>query len=174
MDIDGLRAKIGESNVKANDLRDNDLYRKLMETIEGFKEQISDLETEELEEMELQDEHKAALKVVQESNAAAKKEIAADVQDLKKRAENVLKQVKEVEAVRDQKASEADPEVLKVAQRLVARSVPGKHFNPALVPVQNGNCGSCHMKLTNNAINHAKKGSGVCDTCGAMIYIEGM
>lgn len=173
MEIDSLRDKIGQTNAKSNDIRDNELYRKLMQTVEEFRQRISDQETLELEEMERLDALKAELAAKKAATEEAKKQVAGEVQDLKTRAENALKQLKSVEGARDESAAAVDPENLRLAQRIVARSVPGKTFNPALVQIHNGNCGGCHMKLTSNALNNAKKGTGVCDTCGAMVYPEG-
>jgi predicted nucleic acid-binding Zn-ribbon protein len=172
MDIDDLNQKIIDANVKSNDIKDNALYRQMMDSIEQFKERISDIETTELEEMEALDAAKLAQKGAEDDFQAARQAIAGEVKDLKTRAENCAKQIKNVEGARDEAATHVDPELLKVAQRLVARTVPGKRFNAALVPIHNGNCGGCHMKLTANSINDARKGSGKCDTCGAIIYHE--
>ena len=74
---------------------------------------------------------------------------------------------------RDQAAAACDPDLLRAAQRLVGRSIPGKRFSAALAALHNGNCGACHMKVTTNALNNAKKGTGICENCSTMLYYEG-
>jgi predicted nucleic acid-binding Zn-ribbon protein len=68
--------------------------------------------------------------------------------------------------------AEARPAVDDLSLRLYDR-VSARQM-PACVPVRGGNCGGCHLKLSNENDAVARKGEKLvtCDQCGRIVWFE--
>ncbi len=148
--------------------RKNDEFKALGHEIERYQAEVSDLETKELEFMELLDAAKAALG---EANVRLKEcegRVAADIQVLSDRSTAVEARLKETEAERVGLAAPIGPEELALYDRLFK-----KKGDSAVVPLKNGACGGCHMKNVMSTIQQLRQDERLiqCENCGRILYL---
>jgi hypothetical protein len=67
-------------------------------------------------------------------------------------------------------AEKAVPEEVLTRYRRILQS----KGDVALVPVDHGSCGGCHMKLTTQTVNNARREDALaaCENCGRLVYAE--
>ena len=148
-------------------VKKNDEYRALMKEISNAQNKISDLETRELELMDEKDgfnkTRKNEEKVAQDKENAMNEE-QTDLADLEIR---LKKEIENLNAGRNSLCDNIEDELLKTYTRLINKGV-GK----PLVEVNDGNCGNCHLRLTPQSINSARKQVRVpCENCSHLLYI---
>jgi predicted nucleic acid-binding Zn-ribbon protein len=164
--IEAQRTKLLE---QSGSVKDNNTYRAMLAEIESFAKQISDKETAELELMEELDLKKDAFKECQGRLKEAIGRVEQMMGDLDTRVGNYKKQIAVYEEKRLEQAAEVDEELLKKYSRI--RTSHGKKRD-ALVEINGDKCGYCHLTLTTQEINQAKKRSPMttCGNCGTLIY----
>lgn len=147
--------------------RKNEEYRALAHEIEGCKEAITKIEDQEIELMEqteaAQREVAAATKVL----ADAKKLLDDQVGQLNAREENLKKELTKLEANRGELAAVVDESSRARYERLMKNK-----GDNAVVGVQHGVCGGCHMKLPTQIIVTCQAQSELvaCINCGRILY----
>lgn len=147
----------------------NEEYQALSHEIEHGEQQISDLETKELELMERLDELKAAITEEVSTFSRHEKEAEEARTRLNQKKANLSEQAGQVEA----EHQEAYDAVEEGPRGLYERLVKGKKPD-AVVPIVDSCCAGCHMKLTPTTINQAQAGEKLtqCDNCGRIVYVE--
>ena len=152
-------------------IRKNDEYQALGHEIETVQAQISEFEGRELEIMFAID---GAKKKLAAAEVAAKQNIAgheARIRALRERGESLKAELKiaqdEVGAARAQVAAPW----LKAYERMALRGLP------AVVPIHDGKCGGCHLKVSSEVESAArgKNADGLpafCDQCNRIVYWE--
>jgi predicted nucleic acid-binding Zn-ribbon protein len=152
-------------------IRKNDEYQALGHEIETVQAQISEFEGRELEIMFAID---GAKKKFAAAEVAAKQNIAgheARIRALRERGESLKAELKiaqdEVGAARAQVAAPW----LKAYERMALRGLP------AVVPIHDGKCGGCHLKVSSEVESAArgKNADGLpafCDQCNRIVYWE--
>jgi predicted nucleic acid-binding Zn-ribbon protein len=149
-------------------VKKNDEYRALIKEINNAKKKINELETRELELMEQKDrvakEMKNAEKIAREKANTLKEE----QNDLNSLEERLKKQIEVLTEARKKLIAPIKTDILNLYQRILNKGV-----GQPLVPVHDGICGNCHLKLTPQSANLAKKGEVImCENCGHLIYTE--
>jgi predicted nucleic acid-binding Zn-ribbon protein len=148
-------------------VRKNDEYQALTHEIATMQETIGTLEEEEIGVMLKIDE--------------AKKRFAAAEGELKK---NIVGHEARIRLLRDRETQlKADVEGAKAAVTEARVEVPEpqlrvydrlavKPGHPVCVPVKNGKCGGCHLKVPTHIEVMAKSGAEIatCDQCGRILY----
>lgn len=146
----------------------NEEYQALGNEIKRAKEEIRQLEDKELDLMEKYEAAKKALEAeavkVKDYEAAATKrreDLIKKETKLKEESERLEKEVAELEG-------QIDPQPLRLYRRLIESK-----GDCAVVPVVGeGTCGGCHMKLTQQEVVEARRGTGIvqCGNCGRILY----
>jgi len=147
--------------------RKNEEYRALAHEIEGCKEGIVKIEDQEIELME---QTEAALKEVAGATkvaAEAKKLLDEQVGLLNVREENLKKELAKLEANREELASAVDEGARSRYERLMRNK-----GDNAVVGVEHGVCGGCHMKLPAQILVTCQGQSELvpCNNCGRILY----
>jgi uncharacterized protein len=147
--------------------RKNEEYRALAHEIDTCKAAIFEIENREIELME---QGEAAQKEVIQATQAAKgaRTLLEDqVTQLDAREQNLLKELAQLEANREELASAVD----EGARGRYERLVRSKGEN-VVVGVQHGVCGGCHMKLPPQLLVtcQAEKELVACSNCGRILY----
>lgn len=153
-------------------IKNNEEYRAALLQIEMCDQVIKDLEDQQLEKMfeidTLKQDATARQKEVEQAKKRAQ-EVKEEYQTLK---ENCEKQYAQLKIERDKAAAENDPELLRRYTHL--RS--GRNNNPTqpcLVPIMEGTCGRCRMRMTAQVCQDTTNGKIVyCPSCGALLYAE--
>jgi predicted nucleic acid-binding Zn-ribbon protein len=147
--------------------RKNEEYQALGHEITRYQKEVDDLETKELELMEEMDGHRAA----QNSAAAALEKSRASVEEelaeIRSRHERLEAERTEVAAERSRLAADVPESILPLYERLMKTKA-----GLAIVPLQDGKCGGCHMKLiasTAVAVQNDREMTR-CEDCGRILY----
>jgi len=152
-------------------VKKNDEYQALGHQIETAQTQIGELEGRELEVMYAGDEARkrfAAAEGVLKQNIAGHE---ARIRMFRDREAQLLADLKAAQAETTAARGPVPPAVLRVYDKIAARGLP------AVVPVHDGKCGGCHLKISSEAESGARgKGPAeevpVCDQCGRIVYWE--
>ncbi len=147
--------------------RKNEEYKALAHEIEGCKEGIIKIEDQEIELME---QTEAALKEVAAATklaAEAKKLLDDQVVQLNAREANLKQELAQLQANREELAAVVDESSRGRYERLMKNK-----GDSAVVGVQHGVCGGCHMKLPVQLIVTCQAQSELvsCNNCGRLLY----
>jgi predicted nucleic acid-binding Zn-ribbon protein len=166
LDIDTRRTTIGRLKVQQFETRKNDEFTALGHEIERYASEIARLEDEELALMETGEALKATATAAGATLAASKARVQEDLNRMKERHVALTAQVAEVEAERTALAAAVDASVLARYDRIFEKKAP------AVVPLEHGICGGCHMKVTPTTLTQVKaeKALAYCENCGRLLY----
>lgn len=147
-------------------VKKNDEYQTLMQNIETAKGRISELESRVIELLDEQDAARKALADQEREFAATDKEIREELAEFEQLIETIKADAVKLKLEKKKCIPRVELNVLNAYQNILTRD-KGK----PVVPVVNGTCGNCSMKVTPQLINDAKKGNLVyCDNCSHILY----
>lgn len=172
-EIGSAEAKIGQYRTQQLSIRKNDEYQAMGHQIETVQTQIGELEGKELEVMYLIDEAK---KNFSAAEAELKQNISGHesrIRTLRERETSLSVELKAAQGeVATVRAPIGDPR-LRVYDRIAVRNMP------AVVPVRDGKCGGCHLKVSSEVESGARARNWdppnqvpTCDQCGRIVYWE--
>lgn len=167
LEAESRQTKIAKLRQQQLELKTNREFKTMDGEIGMVEAEIKRLEDRELELMESID---AARRGVGEQVAALKKEddaVQADIKVLDARAAELNGELSRCNAEREIAASDIDAKWRAYYERVFHRKK-----DRALVPLEGGFCGGCHMKLP-PSIAHATRKDGdmvVCEQCGRLLY----
>jgi len=147
--------------------RKNEEYRALAHEIEGCKEGIVKIEDQEIELMEQTEVALKEVAVATKQAAEAKKLLDEQAGQLNAREENLKKELAKLEANREELASAVDESSRSRYERLMKNK-----GDTAVVGVEHGVCGGCHMKLPTQIVVTCQAQSELvpCNNCGRILY----
>jgi uncharacterized protein len=167
IDADSKRAQITKYRTQLSLIKSNTEYQALLKEIAKAEEEINQVEDVELEFMEklehLQPEVRQEQTQLKEVTAKGE----ADKADLQNRKAIIEQELNELRAEREKLAKQIDPDSLARYERILHSK-----GDSAIVPVQHGNCGGCHLQIPPQLIHNAKHGDQLtsCDYCGRILY----
>lgn len=149
-------------------VRKNDEYQALGHEIDTMQAAVSALEETELTVMYSIDEAK---KRFAEAEAVLKNNIAgheARIREWRERETSVAAELKQAQAEVAAARTPVDVPSLRLYDRIAARGLP------ACVPMHNGKCGGCHLKVSSEIESDSRKSDKLttCDQCGRIVYFE--
>lgn len=167
-DIRAAEEKLAKYRTQQLSVRKNDEYQALGHEIETTQAAISVLEESELGVMYSIDEAK---KKFAAAEAALKANIAGHegrIKDLKARETNLSTELTQVQAAVASAREPIDVPSIRIYDRIAVRGLP------ACVPIREGKCGGCHLKVSSEAESESRKGDklATCDQCGRIVYFE--
>ena len=163
-------ATILNLKTKMGMIKDNKSYRTMLLEIENTKEAISELETQELQLMEVVDEKQL---LVNEAKEALDKQQAI-VDEQISRFDEELTKLKTEKAGQEKQYEElkslVDEDIYAKYKRI--RDSLGGRKGAILVLVDDEKCGGCFLQLTAQQVVDAKKKKPktTCNNCGVLIY----
>lgn len=166
-EIADLNDKIGKLQTQSALVKKNTEYQAMLGSIAMLKKSISDLESKQLELMDLLTADDQAIYA---AAAAVKPETAGLRAELKELAElynDIKARGRELVAKRPELRSMVDSEILPRYEQILQ-----KNTTTPLVPVEADKCGNCHLRLTPQTINSTRAGViTFCDNCMHIIYM---
>ncbi len=169
-EIGSAEQTLGKYRTQQLGVKKNDEYQALGQQINTVQGQIADMEGRDLEIMFAID---LAKKKFAEAEGVLKANIAgheARIRTLKERGENLAKELASAQAEVAAKRPPVPAAWLRAYDRLAARRLP------AVVPVHEGKCGGCHLKVSSEVESavrgKAPEGPVTCDQCGRIVYWE--
>jgi len=153
-------------------IKNNDEYKAAMLQIEMCDKSISDLEDQQLAALEDIETAKADVEIKKKAMDLAKRRaegVIAELQELKVSCEEQLAAMK---PEREELAKRVEPALLAQYERQRSSKTVSR-TTPCVVPVMEGVCGRCRMRLTPQHCQDALAGRKVtCPICGAIVYQE--
>jgi len=147
-------------------VKKNDEYQTMMQNIETAKGCISELESRVIE---LLDEQEAARKAVADQErefAATDKQIREELAEFEQLVESIKADAVKLKSEKKKFMPRVELNVLNAYQNILTRD-KGK----PVVPIVNGTCGNCSLRVTPQLVNEAKKGNLIyCDNCSHILY----
>jgi uncharacterized protein len=167
LEVESKKTQIEKYANQQLQTRKNEEYRALAHEIETCKGDINKIEDSEIVLME---QTEAAQKEVARANGEAneaKKLADSQIAELGQREENFKKELAALQSGRAELASAVD----EVARSRYDRILKSKGDN-AVVGIDHGVCGGCHMKLQQQLIVtcQAQKEIVTCSSCGRILY----
>jgi predicted nucleic acid-binding Zn-ribbon protein len=170
LEVQSKEAAIARYKAQQQQTRKNEEYAALNHEIEHTQKEISGLEDRELELMEAYDKALAVVAEGQKELLKVQEKAKLKKADLEKRSAKVAADL--VVAKEQQAAAEAA-----VTEDVLARyrRILKSKKDSAIVPIQGGGCGGCHMKLTSQTVLSARGGETLtaCENCGRLVYWAG-
>ena len=170
LDIETRKDSIAKLKVQQFETKKNNEFQTMGQEIERYGEEVTALEDTELEHMEVgetlaerQAQAEAALATTQELVDSELAQIVA------RRAQSETT-IAELETDRAELAADIDEDLLSQFDRLFANK-----GDAAVVPLNNGICGGCHVKVIANTLSIAKSEKEIaqCEQCGRLLYFDG-
>ena len=164
--IAGLNEKIRKILTQSAMVKKNAEYQTMMSDIEVAKGQISDLETTVIELMDEQKKTRKAVADQERDFAATERQIREELAEFEKLIEYIKSEAVKLKNERKGFVSRVELNVMNAYKNILAKD-KGK----PVVPIVNGSCGHCSLKVTPQLMNEAKKGVMVlCDNCSHILY----
>jgi predicted nucleic acid-binding Zn-ribbon protein len=167
LDVQSKEGAIARYRTQQQQTRKNEEFAALNHEIEHAQKEISALEDAELELMESYDKGLASVAEGQKELLQFQEKAKHKKADLEKREARVSSELTQARA----QQAEAEAKVPEDDLSRYRRILKSKK-DVAIVPVQGGACGGCHMKLTTQTILIAKGGEALasCENCGRLVY----
>jgi predicted nucleic acid-binding Zn-ribbon protein len=167
LDVEAKKTQINKYANQQLETRKNEEYRALAHEIETCKGDITKIEDREIVLME---QTEVAQKEVARANGAAneaKKLADSQIAELGQREENFKKELATLQSGRAELANAVD----EVARNRYERLLKSKG-DTAVVGIEHGVCGGCHMKLQQQLIVmcQGQKEIVTCSSCGRILY----
>ncbi len=168
LDVATRRTSIKRLHDQQFETRKNDEFQALGHEIQRYEKEVFGLEDKEIEQMEALDEGKTALKSAQGKLAVTQARVNEELAQLDERLAGINARLAELQAERAELAAPVDPETLTLYSRLFTR-----RGDAAVVPLENGICGGCHMKIVTSTIQQLRQSETLtqCDSCGRILYL---
>lgn len=152
---------------KSTMIKKNDEYQAMLREVDSMKGVISDLETKEIGLLDQSGESEAAFKSVEKQFNAKMKAFEDEIKELQQLTVELKEEIVRLQESRKPLLAKVDADTITRYGRLLS-STPGE----PVVKVDNGICGSCHLKIIPQTMREVGRGLAVCDNCSHLIYLE--
>jgi len=167
LDVQSKQATIARYKNQQQQTRKNEEFAALNHEIEHTEKEISALEDQELELMEAYDKGQVVVAEGQKELATFQEKAKQKKADLEKRTTVVTAELAAAKEKQAEAEKTVDPDALSRYRRILKSKK-----DVAIVPINGGACGGCHMKLTSQTVLSAKGGENLtaCENCGRLVY----
>jgi predicted nucleic acid-binding Zn-ribbon protein len=167
LDIDTRKTTISRLRTQQFETRKNEEYRALDHEIERYGQEIVKLEDSELVLMEKAEELKKRVAAASAALVSTRALVEEELAHIAERGTNVDEQLSRLEHERAEIAAKIEEQLLLRYERIFEKKAP------AVVPMNNGICGGCHMKLVAATVTTVKglKVLTSCENCGRILYL---
>jgi len=167
-EVEEVNAQIVRYKNQQLSVKKNEEYQALTQEIEESEAKIAEIEDAELELME---DVEAAQKHAAQAESEGEERINVLRAHIETQQRNELAAKSELGEAKTavQQAREDVPEAHRKQYDFVKRQVKRA---PYIVPLEDGKCGGCHLRVSNEVEAGARKGESItrCDNCGRIVY----
>ncbi len=166
LEAQSLHGKISTLRQQQSALKTNKEFKTMDEEIRGVEHQIAGLEDKELVLMEELEKAKAEVQVRKNALAEEDASVQVDSKTLDERTSAIQAKINAIKTLRDPAAKDIPKEWMTAYQRIFSRK------DKALVSLDDGVCGGCHMKLPPAILHDTRKPDMMvtCSYCGRMLF----
>ncbi len=167
VEIESRKQKIAKFREQQYQIKNNTEYRALESEIQNVQKEIRAQEDRELEVMEKMESLRGVILGREKDLKQEQGRMTEDQGVMNKRLENIELELNSLKTDRAELVKDIDKTWLARYDRVFR-----KNGDYALVPVDNGACGGCHMNLPPQIIHEAKKGMTLttCNFCSRILY----
>jgi predicted nucleic acid-binding Zn-ribbon protein len=167
LEVDSLKEKINKYSVQQFQTKKNEEFRAIGHEIENAKAEIFKIEDQQIDLMEQAEVAQKQVVDAQKTASEAKKLVDDQLAQLAGREANLKKELAEVTADREQLAAGVDDTTRSRYERLLKNK-----GGTAIVGIQHGVCGGCHMRFPPQIMIGCKKNEEIvtCPNCGRILY----
>jgi predicted nucleic acid-binding Zn-ribbon protein len=167
IDAEAKRAQIAKHKTQLYQIKSNTEYQALLREIANLEAQIKQVEDQELEFMEKAERLQVALREAQGLLQEIAGKADAEKSDLNNRAAAIEAELDQLRGERERLATQVDADALSRYERLLRSK-----GDAAVVPIQHGNCGGCHLQIPAQQVHDAKHNEQLtsCSYCGRILY----
>lgn len=166
-DLETCEERLSKARNRQSEIKTNKEYQAHLQEIEAFKVEKGSVEEELLTLMEQLDLYKRKETELAQTVKAAEQKFESEQQQLAKQSEALKAELGVVEKEREAIIPAVDPKLLKMYQK-----IKSLHREWAVVPIQQGTCGGCHMNVPPQMITEvrARKRILTCSQCQRILY----
>jgi len=170
LDIQTRQDSMAKLKVQQFETKKNEEFHRMGEEIENYAAEVTKLEDSELELMELGETLQATLDETKVKLEASQTLVDEELAALEKRRQNCKAQIADLQEERTGIVARLDEDIISIYDRLFA----GKGAS-AVVPLEDGQCKGCHMKVIKSTEMSARAEKDVthCENCGRIVYFHG-
>jgi len=167
LEVDSRKQLIEKYSLQQFQTKKNEEYRALAHEIEICKEAIVKLDDQQIEIMEKMEAEQRVLARAMAESAEAKKTTDSRIADLDKSEANLKKELESLQSNRNELASVVEETARSKYERLLKQ-----RGQSAIVGIQHGVCGGCHMQLSRSVIVNCQGDKEIinCTNCGRILY----
>ena len=167
VEIEASRQQIAKLREQQFQIKSNNEYKALDHEIAHVEKAIKKLEDREIEIMEEVEQAKTNTARLQSELEQGESTINQELQQLEMRRKNLESEINQIKADREKLAGEIDQTFLTHYNRVMTNKQ-----DVALVRLENGSCGGCHMKLPAHVAHDVRKALFIvtCNFCGRILY----
>jgi hypothetical protein len=169
-DVEAFSTRLRKYKEQQMSVKNNDEYRALDREIASTRRDIGKFEERELVLMEQVEPLQAAVRDRKAELAEQERIVAKELAALDERLVRIDAEMEALQRRRPELAAAVDAQWLSRYERIL-----NNKGDVAIVPIENGACGGCHMKLPPQVVHDARKGSRLvsCSFCGRIVYFDG-
>jgi uncharacterized protein len=169
LDAETRRTTIKRLKLQQFETRKNEEFHALGHEIVRYEKDLDDFETKELEAMDEVDGFRQLHKTAEAGLTNTKGLVQQEIASLAVRHANTESEKAEVTAERSRLVLNVPDTQLPLYQRLMKAK-----GGLAIVPLREGKCEGCHMKLIASTVMKVQSGKEItqCEDCGRILYSE--
>lgn len=167
LQVESKKELIAKYSLQQFQTKKNEEYKALSNEIDRCKSEIVKLEDDQILLMEQAEQAEKEVDLAAKTLSDTQQQVESQIKALQEREETLKAQIQEFEQKRDQLAANVEPSVLPRYERLLAHK-----GQKALVGIDHGVCGGCHMKLPVQVIFSCKAQQELitCPNCSRILY----
>ncbi len=168
-DLESRIQNMRKYEAQSSQVKTNEEYRALLKEVESIKQGNKGLEDKILDAMEKAEEAKAAQSKSEQALREEEKKVAVREQEIQKEAEGIRSLLDGLLKEREELAAHVKPD-LRERYELIFEN---KH-DYAIVTIEHGACGGCHMAITPQVMNEVKRGHDlvICENCARVLCLN--
>jgi predicted nucleic acid-binding Zn-ribbon protein len=167
LDIQTRQNSIKRLQDQQFETRKNDEFQAMGNEVIRYQKEINTLEDRIIEHMEQLEAAKEIHRLASEKLAATTSRVNEEIVQLEERGKNLEVRIADLKAERAGLTTGLDAASMGMYDRLMKSK-----GNAAIVVVESGNCGGCHMKLVTSTLTELRANDKIihCEQCGRILY----
>ena len=166
-----LEARIGNINkleAQSSLVKTNEEYRAMMKEIESLKKGNTPLEDKILDVMEVIEEEKKLLEGQEDALKTEEQKVAQRERTIQEEVSGIRARLEEIKKEKEAHLGSVKPEFLERYNMIFENK---NDF--AIVTIEHGACGGCHMAITPQIMNEVKRGHDLilCENCARILCL---
>lgn len=166
-DLETCEERLNKARNRQSEIKTNKEYQVHLQEIETLKSEKGRIEEELLILMEQVEVLKRKETELTQSLKGAEEKFESERQQLEKQSDAFKAELGDVEKERDAITPAIEPKLLKLY-----RQIKNLHRERAVVPIQHGTCGGCHMNVPPQMVAEVKARHRIltCSQCQRILY----